>query len=152
MIALDFFGEDARFHHVGIAVRSIKEVSPSSEPIIDPIQKVAVAFVCMNGLVLELIEPYGDASPITRSLEKGVKLLHVCYEVPDLQTALQACRKRGFHGISRPVPAIAFDNRKIVWAFSIQYGLFELLEGPKTMTHGGPGASGESQLIEDRSN
>jgi len=141
MIEFNFFSEDARFHHLGVAVRSIKEVSPLSEPIIDPIQKVAVAFVCLNGTQLELIEPYGKQSPIARSLVKGVKLLHVCYAVPDLEAAIKTCRRYGFHCIGRPVPAVAFDDRKIAWVYSNQYGLFELLEGPGTIING----NGESR-------
>jgi len=134
MIEFDFFGDGARLHHLGVAVRSIEEVSPSSETITDPIQKVTVAFVRVNGIPFELIEPNGDHSPITRSLEKGVKLLHVCYSVPDLEMVIKACRKHGFHCIERPVPAVAFDNRKIAWVYSSQYGLFELLEDPGTST------------------
>jgi len=128
MIDCNFFGDGAKLHHLGIAVRSIEEVSPSSETITDPIQKVTVAFVRVNGITFELIEPCGDHSPITRSLENGVKLLHVCYSVPDLEMVIKACRKHGFHCIERPVPAVAFDDRKIAWVYSSQYGLFELLE------------------------
>ena len=32
------------------------------------------------------------------------------------------------HKISKPVPAVAFDNRKIVWLYNINLGLVELLE------------------------
>jgi methylmalonyl-CoA/ethylmalonyl-CoA epimerase len=141
MIELSFFGEDAKFHHLGVAVRSIREASPLSEPIIDRIQEVAVAFVYLNGIQFELIEPYGKRSPITQSLEKGLKLLHVCYAVPDLKVAIKMCRRYGFHSIRQSVPAVAFNNRKIAWVYSNQYGLFELLEDPGTMING----SGESR-------
>ena len=133
MVKCDFFGEGARFHHLGIVVRSIKNASPQSEPITDPIQQVAVAFVCVNGLSVELIEPCGEHSPVLRSLNEGVKLLHVCYIVPDLPVGISICRKHGFHRVRQPVPARAFGNAKITWVFSNRYGLFELLEDSGAM-------------------
>ena len=136
MIEFNFFGDDARFHHLGIAIRSINSVSPLSELITDPIQKVNVAFVCLNGMQCELIEPSDKKSPVTRSLEKGVKILHICYVVPDIEIVIKTCREYGFHCIRRPVPAVAFDNRKIAWVYSKQYGLFELLEDPGMISNG----------------
>ena len=127
MIDLDFFGSDTKFHHIGLATKSIETLSPSSEVIFDPIQKVSVAFVRLNGVDLELIEPSGDDSPVTKSLESGVKLLHICYEVNDIRNAIQKCRSHGFHCIAQPVPATAFDDREIAWVYSRAYGLVELL-------------------------
>lgn len=128
MVELNFFGEYTKFDHIGIAVRSIKEVDPFSEIVTDPIQKVSVAFVLVNGIKIELIEPYGDNSPITESLKKGVKFLHLCYTVCDIEMAIKECRKHGFHCITRPMSAVAFNDRKIAWVYSNKYGLFELLE------------------------
>lgn len=127
MTVLNFFGEDARFHHIGIAVKSIKDVSPSSKIITDPIQKVHVAFVSLNGVETELIEPYGDNSPISESLMKGIKFLHICYAMPDIEKTIKECRKYRFHCIANPMPAVALNNN-IAWVYSNQFGLFELLE------------------------
>lgn len=131
VVELNFFGEHAKFHHIGLAVKSIKEVSPSSEIVADPNQNVSVACVVVNGVKIELIEPYSDNSPITGSLNKGIKLLHICYTVSDVEMAIKECRKHGFHCIARPVPAVAFDKRKIAWVYSNKYGLVELLEDSK---------------------
>lgn len=124
------FGDDARFHHVGIAVQSIEGVHPDCAKVEDETQQVSVAFVNVNGLRFELIEPSHPGSPVSLSLEKNQKVLHVCYEVPSLSLALIRCRTHGFHRISKPVPAKAFDERKIVWVFHKLYGLFELVESP----------------------
>lgn len=128
MIEYAFFGEEASFHHVGLAVRSIRAVSPSCEVVVEETQGVRLAFIRLNGITIELLEPIGDSSPIARSLRSGVKLLHLCYEVPQLEAALKVCRPAGFHRLGRLMPARVFDNRRIVWVFSKQYGLFELLE------------------------
>ncbi len=123
-----FFGKEARFHHIGMAVESIRAINPACEIFVEKTQRVSLAFIHLNGIRIELLEPWGDNSPIAKSLREGVKLLHLCYEVPDLQAALGICSLAGFHRISTPVPAPVFDNRRIVWVFSKQYGLFELVE------------------------
>lgn len=130
MIELKFFGKDAKFHHIGIAVKSIKNVSPFSPIITDSIQKVSVAFVLVNGVNIELIEPFSDNSPITESLKKRIKFLHICYTVSDIEMAIKECREYGFHCIARPIQATAFNN-KIAWVYSNEWGLFELLEDSK---------------------
>lgn len=124
----NFFGVEAKFHHVGLAVNSLKNISLESEIFTDEIQKVRVAFASLNGLNIELIEPLNNASPIKENMQKGVKLVHICYEVTDIDKQLKECKKYGFYSIAKPVPATAFGNRKIAWVFSKVYGLFELLE------------------------
>ena len=128
---LDFFGNGAQFHHVGMAVRSIEEAVPGLARMTDPIQKVSIGFVEFSGLTVELIEPASDNSPIDQSLEKGNKILHVCIEVPSIENALDKCRQHGFRKISEAVPATVFENRKIIWVFSPIFGLVELLEVEK---------------------
>ena len=127
-VDLDFFGPDAKLHHVGIAVRSIKEAVSGLEMIEDKIQGVTVGFVRLSGLTLELIEPASEKSPIDASLAKGTKLLHICIEVPSLKIALEHCTKHGFRKISKEEPAAAFNMRKIVYVFSTIFGLVELVE------------------------
>ncbi len=124
----DFFGAGARFHHVGLAVDSIRAAHPTCEVIANETQGVSMAFLRLHGMTVELLEPLGDDSPITRSLRQGVKLLHLCFEVPDLETALGTCRPAGFHRISTPLPVPEFDDRRIAWVFSKQFGLIELVE------------------------
>lgn len=128
MIECSLFGKEARFHHIGLAVESIRAINPSCEDFIEKTQRVRLAFIFLNGIRIELLEPWGDNSPIAKSLRVGVKLLHLCYEVPDLEAALELCGSAGFHRISKPAPAPIFDNRRVVWVFSRQYGLFELVE------------------------
>lgn len=125
---IQFFGPGATFHHVGVAVASIDATQPGLTKFTDPIQKVTVAFIDLHGATVELIEPASPDSPVTASLAKGVRLLHLCYEVPKLEDATAEAAKHGLRQISRPAPAIAFDNRRICWLYHAQYGLFELVE------------------------
>jgi methylmalonyl-CoA/ethylmalonyl-CoA epimerase len=125
---LNVFGDGARFHHIGLVVPSIAAVCPEAKRYQDPTQKVGIAFVEMNGSVVELLEPDGPDSPVLASLKNNVKLVHFCFEVPALEAAINHSRQFGFHCLRRPVPAVAFDQRRIAWLFSKTYGLVELVE------------------------
>jgi hypothetical protein len=123
----NFFGNDAAFHHLGLVVESIIKLVPDAAIITDPLQKVRLSFVELNGVCLELLEPAGNDSPVFKNLQNQNKLAHICYTVPDINRAIDQCRPHGFHCIAKPVMAVAF-NRKIAWVFHPQYGLIELLE------------------------
>lgn len=131
MIELSAFGAGARLHHVGMVVSSIADHCPACEPIHDPRQRVRVAFVRLDGVQVELIEPAGPGSPVRRSLERGTKVVHLCWQVPDLEAALEAAAAAGFRRLAAPVPAIAFGGRRIAWCLSPTYGLVELLEAER---------------------
>lgn len=125
---LDCFGSGARFHHIGIAVSAINDVLPTCQITHDAMHGVNVAFVSLHGCCLELIEPSGNNSPVSGGIEKGIKLLHICYEVDDIEASLLRCRQYGFHVIRHPTPAQAFDLRRIAFVSSSAFGLVELLE------------------------
>lgn len=124
----NFFGEHARFEHAGIAVRSIADTAEGLEITEDNVQKVKVAFMHINNFKVELIEPLSEKSPVTGILKKGQNFYHLCFSVPDIDMAIDAARKNGFHCIAKPVPAPAFNDNKIAWVYSRTYGLFELVE------------------------
>jgi methylmalonyl-CoA/ethylmalonyl-CoA epimerase len=128
-LKLNCFGDDARLRHIGVAVRSIDAAAPGAEKQFDPLQNVRVAFVELNGVLFELVEPVGERSPVNGYLKRDkVSLYHVCFEVSDLEGALKRAKQNGFHTLGRPKPAAAFEGRRIAWVFSPLLGLFELLE------------------------
>ena len=126
------------FHHVGIAVRSIEDSAKwyqaegytLSETILDPIQNVSVAFLeRADSPRLELVQPVDSASPVNNILKKvGVSAYHSCYEVADIQQKIEELEQQDFRLIVEPVPAVAFQNRRICFLYHIDNGLIELLE------------------------
>ena len=103
----------------------------NGEIIHDPIQRVRVAFfnpADARNPVFELVEPAGEASPVTRFLKKGGGLHHVCYEIDVLELALTEARQAGFAIAAAPAPAVAFAGRRIAWVWSRSRLLIELLE------------------------
>ena len=124
----NFFGDEARFEHIGIAIRNINSVSNDLKKINDKIQNVNLSFINCNGLIIELVEPVDKDSPIKSYLNKKQSYYHICFSVPNLEHSIKHAKRHNFIRISKPVPAIAFQNRKIVWLFHSDFGLVELLE------------------------
>ena len=104
-----------RFHHIGIACRDIAKtqgfynaIGYSASPVVDdPLQHVRVCFLeKQGGPRLELLEPLDEQSPVARTLATvGVSPYHICYEVQDIETAVNEMRKERFLWVNGPVPA-----------------------------------------------
>lgn len=128
-----------KLHHVGMAVSSIAEhaehyrralgISLTSEIIDDELQKVRVAFAQVgDGVFIEFVEPLSDDSPISNLLKRGGGLYHSCYVVPDIEAAIEQVRQAGGVIVSGPMPARAFDNRRIAFVYTPGRSLVEFLE------------------------
>jgi methylmalonyl-CoA/ethylmalonyl-CoA epimerase len=130
-----------RMHHVGLVVTSIAEsASPLANAlslawdgvvIHDPLQFANVTFLTSDfpeGSTIELIEPAGPRSPVRKFAEAGGGLHHVCYEVDDLNAQLAHSQAAGGTLVRVPLPAKAFNGRKIAWIATAQRLLIEYLE------------------------
>jgi len=128
-----------RLHHVGIVTKKLSEclkLYPAlcyseKKRIYDPLQKASIALMVRAGeLMIELIAPEHEESPAHKWLERiKAGTYHICYEVPSLSESVDFLRERGFRIITDPAPAVAFDNRRIVFLWSTLTGLVELVEG-----------------------
>ncbi|MFZ0211477.1 MAG: VOC family protein [Candidatus Acidiferrales bacterium] len=130
-----------RLHHIGFVVASIPEVAKGfaaslsgtwDERIFaDPLQRVRVTFLKGPGsaeALVELIEPDGPDSPILSFLKKGGGLHHLCYEVKSLENQLDFMRSIGGKIVRAPLPAVAFNGRRIAWVYTKYRLLLEFLE------------------------
>ena len=91
-----------RLNHVGVATPSIEDslrlyrelfgATDVTEKRALPEQGVWVAFVNLPNSQIELIEPYGEDSPLRAFLEKNPRggQHHVCFEVDDILAARDA--------------------------------------------------------------
>ncbi|HET7451752.1 MAG TPA: methylmalonyl-CoA epimerase [Thermoanaerobaculia bacterium] len=103
-----------KLEHIGIAVRSLAEALPiwralglevDHEELV-PGQKVRTAFLPLAGSSIELLEPTAADSPIAGFLAKrGPGIHHLCFEVGDIDAALERLASAGYRLIHRaPVP------------------------------------------------
>ena len=128
-------------HHVGFVVRSIEEIADEfsrslagawdGQIILDPLQGTRVSFFrgpIANDALVELVEPIEQGSPVSKFLERGGGLHHLCYEVADLEAQLQYSRSTGSLVVRKPLPAAAFGGRRIAWVYTKAKLLLEYLE------------------------
>jgi methylmalonyl-CoA/ethylmalonyl-CoA epimerase len=135
-------GLNFKLLHVGVAVPALAPATESlsslfgykvvSGPFDDPIQKVTVNFLAKSDsdvAEIELIAPLTEDSPIKAMLAKnGGGAYHLCFETADIEAALAHAKQNGCVIVSGPVPAVAFDGRRIAWIFTRSRQLFELVE------------------------
>jgi methylmalonyl-CoA/ethylmalonyl-CoA epimerase len=127
-----------KFSHIGVAVPNIEaavitycdlfDYRECSGPFNDPIQHVSVCFLAKGGLTIELVAPQGKHSPVNKILAKGIGAYHTCYEVEDIDEALEFVRAKGCIVVSKPVTAVAFEGRRIAWFYTPTHQLVELVE------------------------
>jgi methylmalonyl-CoA/ethylmalonyl-CoA epimerase len=133
-----------KLRHVGVAVPSLGPATEAlstifgyrviSGPFDDPIQKVSVNFLTQSpedAAEIELIAPLSEDSPITSMLAKGGGgAYHLCFETTDIEAAVAHAKNNGCVIVSQPVPAVAFNGRRIAWIYTRSRQLFELVEAP----------------------
>lgn len=138
-----------RFDHIGIAVRDLEAARKSYEelfgytllsgPFDDPAQQARVLFLAdpqleitdgndHRDVVLELVAPLDETSHVARLVDSGVGAYHVCYQVADLDAALEELRGKGCLIVKQPEPAVAYEGRRIAWLFLPTRQLVELVE------------------------
>ena len=111
-----------RIAHVGIAVadlesalafyRDVLGLEPHQPETVDGATIVALSF---GDAEVELLAPSEPDSPIARFLaRRGPGIHHVCYRVPDLDAALEACRKAGYRLVDE-VPRKGAAGRRIAF-------------------------------------
>lgn len=130
-------------NHVGIAVPSIEEAirpyreifgaTDITEPKALPPQGVRYAFVNLPSGQVELIEPYGENSPITKFLERNPKggQHHICFEVEDIHAAKEFVEKNGAKVLNKP--RIGAHGTPVIFIHPKDFTgtLIELMETPK---------------------
>jgi methylmalonyl-CoA/ethylmalonyl-CoA epimerase len=134
-----------KLRHVGVAVRTLGPTTETlktlfgyrmiSGPFDDPIQKVSVNFLTTadNDVAeIELIAPLTEDSPIKSMLAKNTGgAYHLCFETSNIDEALEHAKSQGCMIVSPPVPAVAFEGRRIAWIYTKTRQLFELVEAKK---------------------
>ena len=95
----------------------------------DPDRKVYIAFGELDGYRIELVAPMEAESPVDAFLFKiGPTPYHICYKSQDIEADIEMLRTKRFK-VSVPLaPVVAFNNKKVVFLYSLSVGLVELVE------------------------
>ena len=130
-----------KINHVGLAVPNIETFLRRSGPlyegfkrgpvIVNKRQNVRELFMTDGMTSLELLEPLEERSPLQAFLNRNPSggLIHLALEVTDLDAAIARVVAAGGRLVVRPVPDVAFNERRIAFVF-IGGQITELIELP----------------------
>jgi methylmalonyl-CoA/ethylmalonyl-CoA epimerase len=99
----------------------------------DPTLQVSVQFGTAPGhpLTYELIAPFGEQSPIANALRTGKHILnHLAYLTPSLESSGTHLRASGCYPTGDPLPALAYQGRRVQFWISPLRFVIELIEKP----------------------
>ena len=124
-------------YHIGIVVKSIENslnyflnlgYKKKTDKIFEPSQKVNVQFLSLNNVMIELIEPAAQPSPIDAFLNKGGGLHHLCYSTEDIEETLEDFKKRGAVIVYKPYISISIEGDNVAFIVTKERELIELVE------------------------
>ena len=134
-----FNSKKGSFHHYGLALKSFHNAIyfyqnlgyKCGNEVVDLNQNVRAILCSSNNLPsVELVKSLNKDSPLENYLKKSNEIIyHVCYEVEssvDLDSYLFS--KMKYICVSRPKPAILFNNRNVSFYYIKHIGLIEILE------------------------
>lgn len=112
--------------HIGIVVRSIDKgieqwktvfgYTQYTEIVENTRQKVRVVFMQKkNSLLVKLLEPSNDKSPIYEFSKRGGGLHHLCFKCDNVDNAIESLKGKKMRLITRPEPGEAFNNEMIAF-------------------------------------
>ncbi len=134
-----------RLNHVGVATPSIEKsvalyrdllgATKIGEKFAMPEQGVWVCFVDVPNSQIELIEPYGESSPIHGFLAKNPAggQHHICFEVENIEAARDDMVAKGATVLNNGTPRIGAHGVPVIFVHPKNMGgvLVELMETPK---------------------
>lgn len=125
------------FHHIGYATTSLEREREFFERLgyeqkgldfVDTKQGVMGCFLEGTGPRIELLENLPDSNTLTPWLNSGVNMYHLAYLVVDLDNAIEWARGQRGKMIVEPLPAVAFNGRRICF-FAFRLGpMIEFIE------------------------
>jgi methylmalonyl-CoA/ethylmalonyl-CoA epimerase len=125
--------------HIGIVVKSIDEgikrwetffdYKQMTEIVINSIQNVKVVFLHKSGsLVIKLIQPIDDSSPVFMFAKKGGGIHHLCFRCDNLNNEIERMKGLGLRILTEPQSGEAFCNEKIAFIYAKEGLNIELIE------------------------
>lgn len=128
--------------HIGYAVKDIQKTAGHyekagwqlSEIYEEKVQNTKIAFLTKEGFpTIELVSPLNETkSPVDNIIaHSGVSPYHICYEVDDIEQAVEDLYEEDFRPLFMPVESVAMENRKICYMHHLEVGFIELVESNK---------------------
>lgn len=128
--------------HIGIVVKSIEigiqqweavfGYKQMTEIVENTRQKVKVVFLeKKDSLMIKLIQPTDDSSPVSEFAKRSGGLHHLCFKCSDLHGTINNLKEKKMRLITKPEPGEAFDNELISFMIGKNGLNIELIETDK---------------------
>ena len=115
-----------RLNHVAIVVPELGKAASLyrdalgarvSAPVAVPAHGVTVVFVELPNTKIELLQPFGDASPVAAFLERNPSggMHHLCYEVEDIIAARDRLKAEGARVLGDGEPKIGAHDKPVLF-------------------------------------
>src|SRR6476620_6822967 len=115
-----------RLNHVAIAVGDIGKAADVyrhvlgarvSEAVAQPDHGVTTVFITLPNTKIELLEPLGEASPISKFLDRNPDggIHHVCYEVDDIRAARDKLKGQGARVLGDGEPKMGAHGKPVLF-------------------------------------
>lgn len=124
-------------HHIGFLAKDLEKTARNFEAMgylrkggaFDPIQKADIVFMQLDEVIIELVVPSKDSEiyPLLKKYRNTP--YHICYEINDLELAIDEFVKEGYMLFRTPVPATAISpTARVAFLMSRNVGMVELVE------------------------
>jgi len=128
--------------HIGLVVKSIEDgignwqnffgYRQLTNVVINSRHKVKVVFLHKkDSLIVKLLEPLDESSPVFALAKRGGGLHHICFKCDDLTSELEHLKSQGLRVLFPPHPGEAFDNENIALLYAKQGLHIELIDTEK---------------------
>ena len=126
-----------KFHHIGYltknfkkSIKEFKEISyvRKGKIITDNILQVKIQFISNSNNIIELVKPFKKNYGLINFIKKKNYAYHFAYKVINLHKEIIKLKKKKFKLIVNPVPAKAFNNKKIAFLKMKNDFIIELIE------------------------
>jgi methylmalonyl-CoA/ethylmalonyl-CoA epimerase len=125
--------------HIGIVVKSLEQgieywqkvfgYKQMTESVINTRQKVKVVFLKKeDSLLIKLIEPTDETSPVYKFAMKGGGLHHLAFRCKEINEEIVRLKNLGLRVITNPQPGEAFENNQIAFLLGNQALNIELID------------------------
>ncbi len=108
--------------HIGVAVPDLSAATAFYQDVLGAVPKplesadgAAIVSLPIGDVDIELLEPQTDDGPIAKFIaRRGAGIHHICFRVPDLNSALQRCRDQGYQLVDDK-PRIGTHGQRIAF-------------------------------------
>lgn len=125
-----------QFHHIGYLLENMADgieafkklgYKIEKDPVLDGSRQVEICFLS-GPTNVELIVPTKECKLFKSLQDKiGNGPYHICYDSDDIEADIINLKNAGWLQISKVEPAIAIDNRHVVFFFSKDIGIIEIV-------------------------